>query len=850
MDIDFDSESSKRDSIIEMIRDTFGEDKVLNIITFKTETSKSAILTACRGLNIPLEEAQQLADLIPIVRGKAYTIKECLEGGEEKEAVPTFVKLINSYTGLLEMVQKIEGLIGGISSHASGLYLFNDNYVTQNSFMRTPKGLPITCWEMNDSDIAGALKVDLLTVANLDIIHETLNLLLKNKEIEWQGNLRATYDKYISPDVLDYETPEMFEILGTPKGNNIFQLSTDMGLKACQMVKPKSVTQMGLVNSLMRLQSDGGDETPLEKYQRFTQDINEWYAEMCSCGLNQQEIKVLEKHLLKNNGICAEQEDLMEISMDKEVSGFTMAESNTIRKAIAKKKADLIKESKDLFYSKGLSLGTRKEMLDYVWDKQFSLSLGYAFSKCHTIPYSCIGLQQLNLLYHYPTIYSQCAALLVNSSSNEGNDSNSIDYGKVAISVSQAKNEGVVFVPAYINKAEKGFSPDKEKNLIMIGLKGISGINNEVADLIIEGRPYESFEDFVNRIKLTKVQMISLIKAGAFDEFNPKRREIMVAYLNKCATEEVSLKNKLDGRDLQKAIDMNVLPEKYFIYNRYYNFNKYITSPQFIYKKENRKTYLVAQNIGLIFFEQHYVPELSEGTDYKYCKEGIIFNKSSYNKVYKERMNKILEFMNTPEFIENFNCALYSKYQAETWGKYCLGTDKEWEFDSYNYYISGHALENVNTDKYNISKFCDLSAQPSIEEEFEYKGKTCYKYSISRLCGVVIDTDRTKHSVTLLTHDNEVIKLKYYAGQFINYNSKITAEENGKKIIKDDSWFKRGTLLLVTGYRIDDIFKPKTYRDSVYRHSTALITDYTKEGGLAIRELRYGEKENIWANQK
>lgn len=842
MDIDFDSESMKRDNIIEMIRETFGEDKVLNIITFKTETSKSSVLTACRGLNIPLEEAQQIADLIPIVRGKAYTLNECMEGGEDKEPVPTFIKLINSYEGLYKMVKSIEGLVSGISSHASGLYLFNDIYTNQNALMKTPKGLPITCWEMADSDYAGALKVDLLTVANLDMIHETLNLLLENNKIEWQGSLRKTYNKYLYPDVLDYTTPEMFELLGTPKGNNIFQLSTDMGMKACQMIKPKSVQQMGLVNSIMRLQTDG-QESPLDKYNRFSKNIEEWYKEMRDWGLNEAEIKVLEKHLLQNNGICAEQEDLMELSMDENISGFTMVESNKIRKALAKKKVNLIKESKELYYKKGLSIGTRKEMLDYVWNKQFALSLGYAFSRLHTIPYSCIGLQQLNLLYHYPAIYSQCAALLVDSSSNEGNESDSVDYGAVATSVCQAKNQGVKFIPVSINSAEKGFSPDEKNNLIITGFKGIVGINNEFSDTIIANRPYKSVQDFVEKLNPLKTQMLSLIKAGAFDEFNPKREEVMIWYINYTLNQEYNNKTKLDGRDLQKSIDLNILPDKYHIYNRYYNFNKYITSSEFVYKKENRKTLLIAKGVAMTFFEQHYVPDLQENTDYEYTKDGIIFNKTAYNKIYKANLQKALDFINSAEFIEGYNRSVLNLKFYEIWEKYCKGSVKDWEFDAYNYYLGEHALCKVNTEKYNISCFKDLPTQPIIEEEYEYKGRTCYKYKISRICGVVIDNNRVKHSVTLLTHDNEIVKLKYYAGQFINYNTKITAEENGKKVVKDDSWFKRGNLLLLTGYRIDDIFKPKTYKNSVYRHSTSLITDYNDNGSITVRELRYGEKE-------
>ena len=166
-------------------------------------------------------------------------------------------------------------------------------------------------------------------------LKQTLNLLIKDKVIIPSCTFRETYNKILHPDILDFKTPEMFEVLGTEKGNNIFQLSTDMGMKACQMIKPKSVNEMGLVNSLMRLMSDGG-ESPLEKYQRFSQDIQEWYKEMEEYGLNSEEIKVLEEYLLQNKGICAEQEDLMSISMCDKISGFTMKEANGLRKAVAK----------------------------------------------------------------------------------------------------------------------------------------------------------------------------------------------------------------------------------------------------------------------------------------------------------------------------------------------------------------------------------------------------------------------------------------------------------------------------------------------------------------------------------
>lgn len=446
-------------------------------------------------------------------------------------------------------------------------------------------------------------------------------------------------------------------------------------------------------------------------------------------------------------------------------------------------------------------------------------------------------------------IYSQCASLLVASSSNEGNEDNSVDYGEVATSVCQTKNSGVNFKPVSINKAQKGFIPNAEDNIIIAGLKGISGINNEFADKIIANRPYASVKDFLERVQPLKSQMFSLIKAGAFDEFNPNRTQVMISYVNYIVACDTTPKDKLTGANLDKIKSMNILPEEYLLYIRYYNFNKYITDKQFVYKKEGRKTYLIAQDIGFNFFEQYYAPEMVEDRDYYYTKDGIIFDKTAYNKIYKERLECLMAYINTPEFLDKYNTSFNEEKFNEIWEKYCTGTEKDWEFDSYNYYIGEHALANVNMLKYNLSSFKDLPEKPIIEEEYEYKGRTCYKYNLSRICGVVLDNDRTKHTITLLTNQNEVVKVKYYAGQFIAYNTPVVEIIEGKKVTQDKSWLSRGTLLMLVGYRNDDMFIPRTYARSIYRHSTALIEHYNNDGGLVIRELRYGEKEKHWADK-
>lgn len=850
MDIDTDSEHGKRPKIIESFKKFYGEDRVLNIISFKTETSKSAIKTAARGLGITNEEAQELADMVPVHRGKAYTINEALYGdGDEKKAVKGFESLIRSYDGLLETALKIEGVVSGVSSHASGLYIFNQPYIEQNSMMRTPNGLPVTCWNMHDSDSAGALKIDILTIENLDIIRTTLDLLLEDGVIEWQGSLKKTYEKYIHPDMLDYTTTEMWDMLSNGKAINIFQLSTDVGQQACNLIKPHSLKETSLVNSLMRLSSDEG-ELPLQKYKRFHDNIQLWYDEMHEANLNAEEIKTLEEHLLVNSGIAAEQEDVMLLSQDPKIANFTMGEANKLRKGIAKKNPKILQDCKDMFYNKGYENGVRKEMLDYVWEKEISLSLGYSFSRNHTCPYSCIGLQQLNLLFHYSPVYSHTAYLSVISSSNEGNESSAIDYGAIAKTISEIRKTGIDVELPNINTAGVGFKPDTKNNGVLFSLKGMNSINTETANLIIQNRPYSSMQDFIDKTGLTKSNMINLIKAGCFDtiEKDKTRYDLMWEYLIGLAKQSRAYKEKLTGTNFKEIVELNLLPEKYDNCVRLYNFNKYITNKEFEYTKIKNKTWLIAKDKAFSYFEKNYLPDLVEEKDYYYDNMGIIFNKSSYNKLYKDKMSEVLDYINTPDFIKKYNESYY-KYKASLeFEKYCQGSQSDWEMDSVSFYHSGHALAKVNYNKYNLSKFSELSTEPIVEKTETRNDRTWNRYYLSRICGTVLDTDRLKHTVTLLTPDDEIVIVKFYAGQFINYNKKIVdIDENGKKITKEESWFKRGRKLAIVGYRRDDQFIPKTYRNSIYRHSVSLIKNIDNNGNLTLEDLRYGEKENNWS---
>jgi DNA polymerase-3 subunit alpha len=227
-DIDVDSESSKRALIFEGMKEYFGAENVLNTLTLKTEASKSTCLTVMRGLGIDNDIAQVLADLIPFERGANWPFKDCFEGNEEKGRAPVteFINMVAQYDGLKEMLLMIEGLVSGRSIHASAAYVFTDGYLKQNARMKAPNGVDITAFNMTNSDELSGLKMDVLTVSALDKIHKCIDLLIEDEKIKDMGSIKKNYFTYIDPRKLDYNTPEMWEMLAENSLIDAFQLTS------------------------------------------------------------------------------------------------------------------------------------------------------------------------------------------------------------------------------------------------------------------------------------------------------------------------------------------------------------------------------------------------------------------------------------------------------------------------------------------------------------------------------------------------------------------------------------------------------------------------------------------------
>lgn len=346
-DIDLDLAPSKLPKIFEEIRKERGEYGLVQVCTFGTEGTKSAILTACRGYRsedypdgIDVDEAQYISSLVPSERGFLWSLKDLIEGNPDKDRKPQqqFINAVNQYPGLLDIMYGIEGLVCRRGIHASGVILFDqDTIFDEAAIMRAPNGNLTTQWDLHEQESAGSVKYDFLLTSVQDIIIKTIDLLQADNVIDPSLSLREVYNKYLHPNVLPTEDPRIWQALAEGSVIGCFQFDSAVGSQAAKKIRPTNPRETADANGLMRLMtSEPGAEMPLDKYVRYKNNIQLWYDEMDKCGLTKEEQRSLEPYFKSSYGVPPSQEQLMRMLMDKNICGFSLAEANAARKIVGR----------------------------------------------------------------------------------------------------------------------------------------------------------------------------------------------------------------------------------------------------------------------------------------------------------------------------------------------------------------------------------------------------------------------------------------------------------------------------------------------------------------------------------
>ena len=392
----------------------------------------------------------------------------------------------------------------------------------------------------------------------------------------------------------------------------------------------------------------------------------------------------------------------------------------------------------------------------------------------------------------------------------------SANYGKIATAIGKIKSSGVDVAPPDINKSSYTFYPDVESNTIRYGLSGITKVGEDLVKAIMDGRPYSSVTDLTNRIKINKAQVINLIKSGAFDCFGD-RVEIMREYVASVS----DTKKRITLQNMKMLCDFGLIPEEYDLQRRVYNFNRYL-------KKFKWNDCYLIDEIAYDFYEKHFdmdklIPH--DATPFR-------IKQTDWDNIYQHHMDIIRPWVkkNANELLVQVN----NKLVGDTWNKYCLGSLSKWEMDAVSFYSHEHELAHIKTRPYDITNFSDIPENPVVERVLPIKGKQIPIMKIFRIAGTVLDRDKAKKTVTLLTTDG-VVTVKVFGQVFAHYDKQISERgADGKKHVIEKSIFNRGNKIIVSGIRVgENEFLAKKYARTPW-HLIEKIEQVNEDGSMII----------------
>ena len=310
----------------------------------------------------------------------------------------------------------------------------------------------------------------------------------------------------------------------------------------------------------------------------------------------------------------------------------------------------------------------------------------------------------------------------------------------------------------------------------------------------MEKRPFTSLKDFLDKVKVNKIQMSNLIKCGAFDELmGIPREQIMASYINIIADQ----KQRLTLQNMQMLINYDLIPKELTFCKRVFLFNKFL-------KQQKKVSFYMLNDAAVNFIAENFsADELING---------VKISADRWDTLYQRAMDPMRDYIKAhkEEMLNALNNALYN----EMFDKYARGSISHWEMESVSFYSHAHELAE---SQYLFDDFYTLPEQPEVDYSFIGKdGNEVMIYRLRRIIGTVIDKNKMKNTVTLLTPTG-VVNVKVYKNQYAMFDKQLSERgADGKKHVIEKSWFSRGNLLMVQGIRRGGDFIPKKRKDSAF----------------------------------
>lgn len=486
-DIDVDFCFERRGEVIEYVTRKYGADRVAQIITFGTMAARAAIRDVGRALGMPYGEVDRVAKLVPMDLG--MTLERALNESPELAAL---VKADESARRLVETAMAVEGMPRHSSVHAAGVVISKGPLVDYVPVAKTADDAVTTQFPMEDLEALGVLKMDFLGLRTLTVIGKTVEMVKQNRGVDI--DIRA----------IPLDDPEVYAMLSRADSIGVFQFESRLFQGLLREVRPERFEDLIALLAL-------GRPGPMNQLPAFVK-------------ARRGEVEVNYPHpslkpiLEETYGIMLYQEQVMKVA--EALAGFSLAEADLLRRAMGKKKPEVLAGMRERFIKGAEQRGVPAETAREVFDLMEYFS-GYGFNKSHSAAYALVSYQTAWLKAHF---FPEFMAATLNSVMGAS--------GRVALYVEECRAKGVRILPPDVNESAAGFTVTGGD--IRFGLEAIKNLGSSAVQAIIEerarGGPYRSLSDFCRRVDLgvvSRKMLESLIRAGAFDFTGAKRSQLV-----------------------------------------------------------------------------------------------------------------------------------------------------------------------------------------------------------------------------------------------------------------------------------------------------------------------------------
>ena len=504
-DIDIDIEDSRRDEVIEYVRNQYGADRVANIVTFGTMAARNAVRDVARVLKLSYAHADQLAKLLPPpLFGRNVALKDGLEASSVLKAKYASDPQIKK---IFDLALQLEDTIRNHGVHAAGVVIAPDALVNFTPLEVTAKGVVTTQYSMQPIEALGLLKMDFLGLSNLTTIKNAGRII------------RKVYQQELTIDQLDFDDDATYKLLSDADTTGVFQLESRGMRQYLKRLKPSRFEDIAAILALYRpgpLNAGVVDQFIERRHGRQTQtDLH----------------PALQASLEKTYGILVYQEQIMQISRD--VCGFSGMEADALRKAIGKKERKTMAKMQQLFIQGGIKKSQIPQAdMDKLWQDIAGFA-DYAFNRSHSVAYGLITYQTAYLKTHFRSAFM--ASVMTTDAGNTN---------RLKTAVVECNAYGIKVLPPDVNESFLEFAVVPIDNAthypIRFGLGAIKHVSRQAAEQLVElrgqtGGPFTSLADFIDRQRdnryLTRPTIEALIKAGAFDCLAPREQLLEAANL-------------------------------------------------------------------------------------------------------------------------------------------------------------------------------------------------------------------------------------------------------------------------------------------------------------------------------